>query len=179
MNGVYRDSDGFLLRAGYTTFVAGAGETVRTDVPDPAYTVTSLDDAGKAYKWDGDAWILDTPPVVPVQHVLCWDEGEYTGDGSTGFSVTGLPCSPKYLKIVIRETTSGNAVEVWETWGRVIDDDAAGMSILHRNADTPPHEVIKDAIVSLDADGFTVSDQGADKHPNKNTVKYNWYVIGF
>jgi len=36
--GVTEDATGDLLRAGYSPFAAGAGETVRTDLPNPAKT---------------------------------------------------------------------------------------------------------------------------------------------
>ncbi len=64
-NGVYLTSSGDLLRAAMTpydfendgAFDSGT-ETIRTDVPVPAYTEHIPDSDDKHHKWNGSAWVL-------------------------------------------------------------------------------------------------------------------------
>ena len=102
--------------------------------------------------------------------------GTYVGDGADapGLAITGLGFSPNYVQISEEETVSGEAIEIFETTDKIIDDIAGGMANIHRPASTPPHATIEKRIISLDIDGFTVSDDGANEHPNKAGVTYNY-----
>lgn len=53
-NGVIETTTGNLLRAGFTTFVAGAGETLRADVPEPFYVVGD----SQYHNWNGVTWSI-------------------------------------------------------------------------------------------------------------------------
>lgn len=70
MKGVIKDSTGDLIRAGYSEFIAESGETVREDVPEPAYV---LGYGNKTHRWTGSAWVVmnigtpfDSEPWVKV-----------------------------------------------------------------------------------------------------------------
>lgn len=104
--------------------------------------------------------------------------GSYTGDGTTSQAITGIGFSPKFVKVYQKSDTPGTAIDSYETFAELLDDDPSGMSLFNRPAASPPHAVIDDAIISLDSDGFTVDDDGVDSHPNKNLQVYNYYAIG-
>ena len=103
--------------------------------------------------------------------------GTYTGDDTTSQAVTGIGFKPKYVKIWPRNTTHGAANLIFETTDTIIDDHADGMAVVHENAGNI-HRVSVNAIVSLDADGFTVDDNGGNYHPNKNGSIYNYLAMG-
>lgn len=100
--------------------------------------------------------------------------GSYTGDGTTSQGITGVGFSPKYLKTFIRIVNAGDAQRTYETTPDIMDDNAAGFVALIGSS----HVGKTDRIISLDADGFTVDDDGADGHPNKNSQVYNYLAIG-
>lgn len=65
-HGVIETATGILLRAGFVSFVAGAGETERTDVPHPAQVRGDQENA-LMDRWDGS---LEVPAWVEVTNVL-------------------------------------------------------------------------------------------------------------
>ncbi len=69
MNGVIEDSTGYLLRAGFQTFTAGDGESVRSDVPVPPY-VKYGPGLTQVHQWDGTDWNLVAQPTKPL-HGCC------------------------------------------------------------------------------------------------------------
>ena len=73
-----------------------------------------------------------------------------------------------------RKTVAGVTYS-YETTDTMIDDNASGMAFSDRNVPGSGHAMFTDAIISLDADGFTVDDAGSDAHPNKNGETYNYY----
>jgi len=100
--------------------------------------------------------------------------GTYTGDGTIGQSITGIGFEPKYVRIWNHPAAEAN-MEIHEkldqTWG-----DYAGM---HRSWDGNTQHYFNDSrINSLDSDGFTVDDDGADAHPNKDGQAYDYLAIG-
>ena len=102
--------------------------------------------------------------------------GTYTGDGSTAHAITGLGFQPKYVKIWIHvedETVDKYYImeKVDQTWGDyaiMLPPGDASDNIL----------ALDNRINSLDADGFTVDDDGADYTPNKNGITYDYLAIG-
>lgn len=104
--------------------------------------------------------------------------GSYTGDDSESQAITGLGFRPRYLKINRRHTVSGQGTDTYETTEVIIDDHVDGMAITHREGATPPHASIANRIKSLDADGFTVDDDGSNEHPNKLSTEYNYMALG-
>jgi len=108
----------------------------------------------------------------------CIKTGEYTGDGTTGQAITGLGFTPKFVKIWRRETVSNSITRIYETTTEIIDDHADGMAIRQDDSVSGVPEVAANAIISLDADGFTVDDNGADSAPNKLNDVYNYMCLG-
>lgn len=117
-------------------------------------------------------WIAKVDGAYTLAHGVD-KTGTYTGDGTTSQGITGVLFAPKYVRIWNRETVDGTAIEAFETSADMVDDIAAGAAYDVKNA------VIKDnAIISLDADGFTVDDDGLDSHPNKSGQVYNYIAHG-
>ena len=97
--------------------------------------------------------------------------GTYTGDGATSQAITGVGFQPRFVLISARFISAGTAV-VHFTSDTIVDDNAAGLAV---QLGTP--SIVTNAIISLDADGFTVDDAGADSHPNQNITPYNWIAL--
>ena len=102
------------------------------------------------------------------------DTGTYTGDGELSQGITGIGFAPKYVKVWWRQT-SATATYSYETTDTMVDDNASGMAFSDRGVPAGGMATYINAIISLDADGFTVDDAGGDEHPNKNTEVYNYY----
>ena len=99
--------------------------------------------------------------------------GSYTGDGSTGQVISGLGMTPVFVKISARQTTDGGSATTAFTTNVIVDDIAAGASIIESTA------VINDnEIIAMASGSFTVDDAGADGFPNTNGQVYNYLVIG-
>ena len=98
--------------------------------------------------------------------------GSYSGDGGTGQAITGIGFSPKHLQIF---ESAGDPVKV-----ETLDVFSAGVTFIHTG--TPHDNITADdthhGIRSLDSDGFTVSDGGADAFPNKNGRTYFYVSTG-
>lgn len=54
-NGIIETATGDLLEAGFVNYTAGAGESVRTDVPEPA-KVRGNFEFSTFHRWNGSAW---------------------------------------------------------------------------------------------------------------------------
>lgn len=102
--------------------------------------------------------------------------GVYTGDGTASNSITGVGFQPTYLKIWQRVTTDGNTAAIVETTDTIVDDHTSGGAIVH--AGSGGHTFETNMIISLDSDGFTVDDAGADAFPNKADAIYNYKCEG-
>jgi hypothetical protein len=101
------------------------------------------------------------------------DTGSYTGDGSTGQAITGLGFQPKFVIIWIRpsgEASTQFHMKLDQSWG-----DYSVFAGVFGSGD---HYVFDNKINSLDADGFTVDDDGLDSHPNTNGVTYDYVAWG-
>ena len=115
--------------------------------------------------------------VVPPTANLCRiATGTYTGDGATSKAITGVGFAPKYVRITARVTTDGATMSVLETTDVMIDDNASGMTTNHAGAGGHASRI--NAIISLDADGFTVDDAGTDSLPNSDGTVYNYLCLG-
>ena len=128
------------------------------------------DDDSVVIQSDGTAWFVLARKLGQGAQVFT---GTYTGDGTTSMAVTGIGFAPKYVRIWERTTVSGEEVSVWETSDTIVDDNAAGGAILINDV-----AFMTNAIISLDSDGFTVDDAGADEHPNQNGAVYNFMCVG-
>jgi hypothetical protein len=104
--------------------------------------------------------------------------GTYTGDGSTSQGITGLGFQPKYVKIWFRTTSNGTDMESYDTTDTIVDDNASGGAIrTERSGDNSNYDFRTNAIISLNADGFTVDDAGGNSHPNKSGQIYNFVAF--
>lgn len=104
--------------------------------------------------------------------------GTYTGDGETSQAITGVGFAPKVVWITVRQTAEGSFTEreVVMTTDVIVDDIAAGA---HLNfAVNDQVDILDNGIISLNADGFTVDDNGADTDPNTNSETYNYWAFG-
>ena len=99
--------------------------------------------------------------------------GTYSGDGTTGQAITGLGFSPDFVRIWPRPGAEGN-IGVYEK----LDQSWSDYSVLHGIAAGSEHEILDSRINSLDADGFTVDDDGSDANPNKNGTTYDYVAWG-
>ena len=109
--------------------------------------------------------------------------GSYTGNGGTSNAITGVGFQPKLLHITKKLTNVGDDFlrREWAWTSDVIIDDISGggfISVPGVNASGDDPSMEDDGILSLDSDGFTVDDDGADFDPNANTVVYNYWAIG-
>jgi len=102
--------------------------------------------------------------------------GTYTGDGTTSKAITGVGFQPIYVKIWERLSADGNSGFIFETTDTIIDDYIDGQSWVHSSS--TGHFTNTEKILSLDSDGFTVSDKSLDADPNKDTIVYNFLCIG-
>jgi len=99
----------------------------------------------------------------------------YTGDGAISQHID-TNITPIYVKIWNRETVEWNDIQIYETTNTINDDHADGGTIIIMGGIV---QFTINRIPSLDADGFTVDDGGADLHPNKNGQVYNVLVLGY
>ena len=97
--------------------------------------------------------------------------GQYTGDGTESHAITGIGFRPKHLTIRHRAGVGGG-VHIYEK----SDQTFGTFSIQHISGGG--HSLIDNAIISLDADGFTVDDAGADADPNKLGRLYDYVAFG-
>ena len=96
--------------------------------------------------------------------------GSYVGDGSTSQAITGVGFRPKIVLIfrhVSSETTNNLLIKIDQSWGEYALH-------LYDTLDS-----LDNRVLSLDADGFTVDDDGADNHPNKNGTTYDFICLGY
>lgn len=134
------------------------------------------------YRDNGSSW--DLIGVIPSNDgpTARIATGTYTGDGATSQGITGLGFAPKYVEVWIQATSGvvGGSRQWVFTTDLMVDDDASGLAISITNQLTSQDTglYVTNAIISLDSDGFTVDDNGADSHPNKGSQVYNYLAIG-
>ena len=96
--------------------------------------------------------------------VEAFKEGTYTGDGTTGRAITGLGFRPKVVVIKADHATNGHAMWLSDTMS---------------TSNNVTNSVESADIVSLDADGFTVSHlASANGRTNESGKTYYWYALG-
>lgn len=97
--------------------------------------------------------------------------GTYTGDGTTSKAITGVGFTPKMV-IIFLHAAAGNAAYPFIKFTDVVTDGALKMQ------EDAGMQITANTIISLDADGFTVDDAGADDHPNTNLSVYDYICLG-
>lgn len=94
--------------------------------------------------------------------------GTYTGNGSTDQDITGVGFDPLFVAIWVDD--GGNA-GCWIRGNWSADES-------YKEKPAGGHEANTDEIISLDTDGFSVDDAGADSHPNTDTEIYYYIALG-
>ena len=138
------------------------------------------------YRDSGSSWLVQAHSVShqstgvdPIANGARIATGSYTGDGTTSLAVTGVGFVPSYLTITRRRVTDGSTYqskEIMFTSDVIIDDNSSGGAV-DLNSVTG-NRFRSNAIISLDANGFTVDDNGDDSDPNANTIVYNFMATG-
>ena len=104
--------------------------------------------------------------------------GTYTGDDTTSQPITGVGFRPKYVRIWKQSLVQAQ-IAVFETTTDIVDDNAAGAAIfIAALGGNPNVKLLFNKIISLDADGFTVDDNGINDDPNIAGQIYNYLAIG-
>ena len=96
--------------------------------------------------------------------------GQYTGDGATSQAITGVGFQPMFIKIWV----DGGAAAGSPTFEKTDNFDTT-IASHDLDGDT---DLVDNAVIAIGTDGFTVDDAGADAHPNKNTIVYNFICLG-
>lgn len=112
------------------------------------------------------------PVVFGEDSLVCRIKtGTYTGDGTLGQAIIGVGVKPKFLMIFGPHPTSEVAVNIDIKLDQLWADYSAffGPGVL---------QYYDNHINSLDDDGFTVDDGGANLFPNANGVVYDYLVLG-
>ncbi len=118
---------------------------------------------------EGDVSTLQTEVLALQAHTaLHFKTGTYTGDGTTSKAVTGLGFQPKFLLITL-EGADGATGATFLTSNTLITTDAQGLAYA-----VGSNTLLDNRILSLNADGFTVSDDSTDANPNANTSVYHY-----
>jgi len=100
--------------------------------------------------------------------------GTYTGDGSLSLAITGVGFRPKFVLIWRNNLVSGsNNFVCFKS-----DYDGGNSTIIFRQAWTN-WKTQDGGVLSLDTDGFSVSDNASDSDPNVNTVTYGYVCFGW
>ena len=97
--------------------------------------------------------------------------GTYTGDGTVSQAITGIGFQVRFIVIARLWTEAYSGTDA--TSGFTMESQTVGfanMGLMRYSYD--------DRIKTLDADGFTVSDDGSDSDPNKDGQDYCYTVWG-
>ena len=101
--------------------------------------------------------------------------GQYTGDGTVSQPITGVGFPPKFVKIWVRKTV---VVAECSRMFEKVDTMSGTICQIHHCVAGAEHQARDNALISLDADGFTVGDAGADDDPNKLGETYCYMALG-
>jgi len=108
---------------------------------------------------------IHKPPIARIK------TGSYTGDGTTSQSITGIGFKPKH--VIVWVDVAGTRRHIF-----VMMDQMAPNRSFYHHFRGGHYAGITDRITSLDTDGFTVDDAGADADPNKNAQNYFYLALG-
>lgn len=96
--------------------------------------------------------------------------GQYTGDSTVAQAITGIGFRPKVVDVCqLQAAELANTSQIF----RKTDQDPTDISVFISGADA-----LDNRLISLDADGFTVDDDGTGQHPNKLNQVYHYIAWG-
>ncbi len=176
------DADGLFLINGFArddTWTWTVGGRLYTSTTDGAVTQTAPTGVGDEIQIVGIATHADRVLFNPDGYSINpgtsakIKTGTYTGDGTTAKAITGVGFTPKYLKIWIHPTSS-TTNEIFEK----LDQDWADFTVKHWIQAGAEHYSYANQINSLDADGFTVDDNGLNDDPNALGIVYDYLALG-
>ena len=111
-----------------------------------------------------------------VQSLIGVKRGTYVGDGATSRGITGVGFKPTRVVIYVKKTTDNDPIVFFETDIEINSWHVDGGSITSKAVGN--HQFDSNKILSLDADGFTIGDNGADQKPNTLNEDYAWVAYG-
>lgn len=99
--------------------------------------------------------------------------GNYTGDGGVSNAIAGVGFQPKVVIVTFHATA-------YQAWAHVYmkSDQMFGDLCQFINVEGGETSQASNKVISLDADGFTVDDNGADESPNKTGIVYDYVALG-
>lgn len=99
--------------------------------------------------------------------------GTAQGDGNASQAITGVGFAPTHLILFEKIVADDTVMDRWETFDIMVDNHAAGLCYTINNAGNVTMQ--SDAIVSLDADGFTIGTGGGSPNANGKDLEYVAY----
>lgn len=146
--------------------LAAAIIAVETELgTDPAGSLTDLKTRLAVALEDDGSW---KHSHLLSEGVCRLKSGTYTGDGTVDQDITGVGFDPKFVWIW-KDSITVNTLQLGE-W-------TATKAYRHENA-AGDHLWVSNQLISLDTDGFSVDDAGADAFPNANNTEYYYIAIG-
>jgi hypothetical protein len=155
---------------------SGADQQIAPDTKGDLITYSTVA-AQLAVGTNAQGLLADSAQALGIKwgNIVQIKSGNYTGDGATSLAITGVGFAPKAVIIVNRSTSDAGGAVVIMTWTDIMDDNGSGGAI---NINSTAIQFRTNEIISLDSDGFTVDDDGADAHPNSSSVVYNYVAFG-
>lgn len=101
--------------------------------------------------------------------------GQYTGDGTVAQPIIGIGFRPTYVQIWVR--AAQNDLVARAIYQKT-DDFIGDVSQEHTTVAGVEHRLRDNRLISLDADGFTVDDDGANAPPNTLAQDYAYLALG-
>lgn len=120
--------------------------------------------------------VLDTVVKMVAQAFSRIKTGLMTGDGSTDQGITGIGFQPKFGLIFPIVTSEGN-IEIFLFFEKFTTGYALRMWS-ESGGSTSNFRMLDNRVITIDSDGFSVSDDGSDQNPNKANQSYGYVVFG-
>jgi hypothetical protein len=176
-DGTQKWNDSVTLANSKILYQLESGGTARSVIRLEPDNILRLGDSNIVLRLRNASSLLNNTPTAAGQ-IATIVQGTYTGDGATSQTITGTGFLPAYVKIWAQGATT-EAQETYETTTNMIDDDGTGLAFVQNYTATGLQARYRDdSIITLAVGSFTVDDDGADSHPNKDGQVYNYYALG-
>lgn len=151
------------------------GRTVReADLADDAVTSAKIKDGEIVNADIAAAAAIAYSKLASDPRICRIKTGSYTGDGTTSQAITGVGFQPKFVAVWL-----GTAGEIrGDMLFEKTDQHDTEYSLRHSKVANYEHQQLDNRLISLDADGFTVDDDGNDSSPNTNGTTYLYVAFG-